>query len=149
MIRKLAIAAALALFGTAAHAEDDLFFNVGIDGYCTVLFVHIQGEMVSGIRENQTCDTNSPGFATEGGVVATVDHETGVVMSETDDRIVYTWLLTKPVDGTGTVYVIRSDGKSSRRTAKGTYQILRRQPHEKRSGPDFMDQVRTMGQVHE
>lgn len=146
MIRNIALAAAFALTGTAAQADSNQFFNVAIDGYCTVLQLHIQGELVSGFRDNSTCATNAPVNVTEGGVVATVDGDTGVVVSETDSRKVYTWLFEEPVDGTGDVYVVASDGKSSRRSARGTYHIIHRQPgnNEKRNGPDFMDQVRGM-----
>ena len=150
MIRKIAVAAAFVLFGTASQADDiNQFFFVGIDGYCTTLGVHIQGELVSGYRNNSTCATNAPVSVTEGGVVATVDGVTGVVMSETDGGKVFTWLFEQPVDGAGAVYVVASDGKSSRRSAKGTYHILRksRGTDEKRNGPDFMDQVREMNQV--
>ena len=148
MIRKIALVAAFALSGTAAQA-DSQNFTVSIDGYCTVLQLHIQGELVAGTRSGSTCATNGLPPVTVGGVVATVDGDTGVVVSETDSGKVYTWLFEQPTDGTGTVYVVSSNGKGSRRTATGTYHILRG-PHAdvaRRNGPDFMDQLRAVGQV--
>jgi len=149
MIRKIALVAAFALSGTAAQA-DSQNFTVSIDGYCTVIHLHIQGELVAGLR-NGSCATNAPVAVTEGGVVATVDGDTGVVVSETDNGKVYTWLFEQPVGGTGAVYVVSSDGKTSRRSASGTYHILRG-PHAgvvNRKGPDFTDQLRAVGEVRE
>lgn len=143
MIRKIAIAAAFVLFGTAAQADEDKDFFVGIDGYCTTLFVHIQGELVSGFRSNGFCAEPGTPSVIEGGVVATVDKETGVVISETSGGKVFTWLFAQPINGAGNVYVIRSDGKSSRRSARGTYHIFHKKPVNggKRSGPDFMTEL--------
>ena len=146
MIRKLALAAAFALSGTAAQADGiNQFFNVDIDGTCTSLTLHVQNELVAGTRNtNCTISRGAPLFVTEGGVVATVDGDTGVVVSETDNGKVFTWLFESPVDGAGNVFVISSDGKSSRRSARGTYHIVHRNrlQGEMRSGPDFMDQFR-------
>ncbi len=132
MIKKIALAALFALSGTAAQADT---FNVDIDGSCTKFFLNVQKFLVSGVRYG--CS----GEAIEGGTVARVDRQRGVVVSETNMGFVVTWYFTTPEAGAGKVYVSISNGEESELVAATTYQIDRNPPGSPQSGssgPDFM-----------
>jgi hypothetical protein len=102
MIRKIAIAAALALIGTAAQANT---FNVVIGGSCTKFILNVGNPLVAGMRYGCTGDN------IEGGTVATVDNLQGVVVSEMYMGIVLTFYFATPTDGAGKVYITGSTVK--------------------------------------
>lgn len=134
MIRKLALAAALALCGSTAQA--DQAFNVAIDGHCNTFSLNITGQLVAGIRGG--CG----GPAIVGGTVARVAHKRGVIVSETAEGMVVTWYFTTPERGTGRVFVFGSDGSNSSELGAGTYSIVHGtiKAGEKRSGTDITRQ---------
>lgn len=129
MIKKLALAASLALFGTAAQADT---FNVDIGGSCTKFVLNVEKFLVSGVRYG--CS----GEAIEGGTVARVDKQRGVVVSETLDGIVVTWYFTTPEAGAGKVYISASNGEETEVLGATTYQIIRNGPPSSGSGPDIV-----------
>lgn len=131
MIRKLMLAAALALCGSAAHAEQS--FNIAIDGHCNTFTININGLLVAGTR-------GGCGKAVEGGTVARVDHKRGVVVGETVDSMVITWYFTTPEGGEGKVFVFGSDGRSSTALGAGRYHIVHG-PAQKRPGRDIMAEL--------
>lgn len=131
MIRKLTLATAFVLCGSAAQASDS--FNVSIDGHCNTFTLNIDGVLVAGMRGG--CDQS----AIEGGDVARVDHQRGVVVSEGDGSRVITWLFTTPEAGHGKVYAYNSDGNTSVQVASGDYTIEHNPPPPgmKRDGRDI------------
>ncbi|HEX4861967.1 MAG TPA: hypothetical protein VFV07_12065 [Rhizomicrobium sp.] len=133
MIKKLALAASFALFGTAAQAAH---FDVVIDGHCNTFSIDVNfGILVAGTR-------GGCGSALEGGVVGKADRRRGVIMSETMGKQVVTWLFEAPVDDAGNVYVLESDGKTSEQVGIGTYHIVRSPPAGGTSGPDITAEFR-------
>jgi hypothetical protein len=130
-MRKIALAALLAVSATAAHADT---FNVTIGGSCTKFFLNVQQFTVAGTRYG------CAGTAIEGGAVARVDRQRGVVVSETLDNIVVTWYFTTPEAGGGKVYVSGSNGEVTQVLGVSTYQIMRdgTPPASGSGGPDIM-----------
>ena len=131
MIRKIALAASFALFGTAAQADQS--FNVAIDGHCnTFTITVIDGIAVAGLR-------GGCGSAVEGGAVGRVDRERGVIISESTKTDVYTWFFTLPVAGVGKVYVVQSDGSTSKPIGASTYHVVpNTRASGEASGPDIL-----------
>ncbi|MBV9992941.1 MAG: hypothetical protein JOZ72_16815 [Alphaproteobacteria bacterium] len=127
MIKKLALAASLAVCGSAAQADT---FNVAIDGHCNTFQINVTGLLVAGTRGG--CGP----AGVLGGSVARVDHKRGVVASETIEGIVVTWYFTTPVDGSGKVYVTGSNGSTNAVLGAGTYHLVRR--HAKQPGGDML-----------
>lgn len=134
-MKKIALAAMFAVFGTTAAAQADEF-NVTIDNSCTKFAVNVQKFVASGIRYG--CS----GTAVEGGAVARVDKQRGVILSETYQGDVVTFYFTSPEAGGGKVYVTVSDGEESIELAATTYQIVRGPtPPAGSSGPDLMKSI--------
>jgi len=121
MIKKLALAAILAVCGSAAQAGTPVqSFNVAIDGHCNTFHLNIGGLLVAGSRGG----CGPAGLM--GGTVATVDGKLGVVVSETVQGMVVTWYFTQPQEGAGKVFVFGSDGKSATELGQGTYHLVHR-----------------------
>ncbi|HTT96872.1 MAG TPA: hypothetical protein VMF58_02395 [Rhizomicrobium sp.] len=131
-MKKIALAALFAVFGTAAHAD---VFNVEINNSCTKFYVNVEKFVASGVRYG------CAGEAIEGGAVARLDHKRGVILSESYMGYIVTWFFTTPEAGAGKVYVTISNGEEVEEVAATTYEILRNPPPSgspQSSGPDFM-----------
>jgi hypothetical protein len=134
-MKKIALAAMFAVLGMTSVAQADVF-NVTIDNSCTKFAVNVQKFVASAVRYGCT------GEAVEGGAVARVDKQRGVILSETYMRYVVTFYFTTPEAGAGKVYVTLSDGEESIEVAATTYQILRGPtPPGGSSGPDLMKSI--------
>ena len=132
MIRKIALAALFALCGSAADADT---FSVAIDGHCNTFALNVEKFLVAGTR-------GGCGSAIEGGTVAKVDRQRGVVISETTDNMVVTWYFTTPEAGAGKVFVFGSDGETSSELGSGTYHLVRNGPPAAgSSGPDMLSKL--------
>jgi hypothetical protein len=134
MIKKIALAASLALFGTAAQADTSNVvdtFNIAIDGHCNTFTVNIDKQLVAGTR-------GGCGSAIEGGTVAKVDHQRGVIISETTRNMVVTWYFETPEAGTGRVFVYGSDGTTNTRLGAANYHIVHNTPAEGSQGSDML-----------
>jgi hypothetical protein len=127
-MKKIALAALLALSGTAAQAQT---FNVVIDNHCNTFTLNIDKQHVSGTR-------GGCGSALEGGTVARVDRQRGVIVSETTQKMVVTWYFTTPEAGSGDVFAYGANGTTTTKLGEGTYHLVHNTPAAGASGSDML-----------
>ena len=132
MLKQLALAAAFAVCGSAAQADES--FNVAIDGHCNTFSLNIQGLLVAGTR-------GGCGSGILGGTVARTAHQRGVIVSETVEGTVVTWYFTQPVRGSGKVFVFGSDGRSSTELGAGRYHIVHGPAKPRNDRSDMMGEL--------
>ncbi len=115
MLRKLALAAALVLAGSAT-AQAASSFNVALDGFCNTFTLTVDGMDIYGTR-------GGCGYTDiDGGTSAKVGTTPYRITNDTNDgTILFTWYFTKPKHKAGDWYLYGSDGNSQTLYNSGTY----------------------------
>ncbi|MFO1338177.1 MAG: hypothetical protein U1F53_08060 [Burkholderiaceae bacterium] len=116
MIIKLVSAVALSLLAaTAVQAKP---MNIALDGYCNTFTLNTSGSNVYGIRSGCGYDV------IDGGVVGKVDGNKVTTTNDTNDgSLLFTWIFSKAVGGSGTWQLYGSNGTSTALYNSGTYSL--------------------------
>src|ERR1700733_57069 len=115
MFKKLAIASAILMLGTAG--AQGAKFNVSLDGFCNTFKLTLNGFEVYGKRSG--CGYT----VVDGGSDALISGVEYYMPSDQSphSKNILTWYFTPPSGGVGNWYLYSSDGKSMTEVNSGTY----------------------------
>jgi hypothetical protein len=116
MIKKIVSAAALSLLAVAGVQAKPL--NLSLDGFCNTFALNNTDANVYGTRSG--CGYT----VVDGGVIGKVDGVKYTIANDTNDgTLLFTWMFTKAVGGSGTWLLYGSDGSSTTLFNSGTYTV--------------------------
>lgn len=117
MFKKLAIASALLLVGTAGAQAAK--FNVSLDGFCNTFKLTLNGFEVYGKRSG--CGYT----VTDGGSDAVISGTEYYIPADQNPHVkdILVWYFTPPSGGAGNWYLYDSNGKSMTEVNSGTYTV--------------------------
>jgi hypothetical protein len=114
MIRKIALAAALCVAGSATAQATT--YNIALDGFCNTFTLYVNGFEVSGTR-------GGCGYTDiDGGSVGKVGSKYIISNDTNDSAEIFTWYFTPPKHNAGSWYLYESTGGTSQTEVNsGTY----------------------------